>query len=116
MQNPAIAAERRAKHNARMRQRRREDPEFAKRSSQQSAAHAKKRRGQLRLLVALVIESEGRCALCGNKLRADDVQVDHIIPVAAGGTTTRENLRAVCSVCNKRRNSENPASGRQSKL
>lgn len=42
-----------------------------------------------------------RCQLCG--LSASDgvvLHVDHIIPVARGGKTTKSNLRALCERCN----------------
>ena len=42
-----------------------------------------------------------KCVLCGRK--ADDgikLHVDHIIPVARGGTTVESNLRTLCEDCN----------------
>ncbi|MEU7303734.1 HNH endonuclease [Streptomyces sp. NPDC007206] len=37
---------------------------------------------------------------------AQDLTVDHIIPLAAGGTHHRENLRVLCRSCNSRRGSK----------
>jgi 5-methylcytosine-specific restriction endonuclease McrA len=39
----------------------------------------------------------GRCVECG---LAEDLQYDHIIPVASGGATTLENLQLLCRSCN----------------
>ncbi|MFE2605759.1 HNH endonuclease [Streptomyces mirabilis] len=35
-----------------------------------------------------------------------DLTVDHVIPLAAGGTNRRENLRVLCRSCNSRRGSK----------
>lgn len=37
-----------------------------------------------------------RCAVCGS---VDQVQVDHIIPWAEGGTDAFENLQPLCTEC-----------------
>lgn len=39
----------------------------------------------------------GRCAHCG---KTDDLTVDHIIPLAAGGSNDRRNLQCLCQACN----------------
>lgn len=44
-----------------------------------------------------------RCAACGRSPATDlavSLHVDHVIPVAAGGKTTEQNLRALCADCN----------------
>lgn len=44
-----------------------------------------------------------RCSICGRSPANDlsvNLHVDHVVPVAAGGKTTEENLRALCSDCN----------------
>ena len=57
---------------------------------------------QWRKLRAIILAEHPQCTLCGGT--AD--QVDHIIPVSRGGTDTRSNLRAVCRLCNLRRNQQ----------
>lgn len=42
---------------------------------------------------------KGRCALCGVKLSANQ-QIDHIVPLAKGGTSNRNNLQILCRPCN----------------
>jgi 5-methylcytosine-specific restriction endonuclease McrA len=44
-----------------------------------------------------------RCSICGRSPANDlsvNLHVDHVLPVAAGGKTREENLRALCADCN----------------
>ena len=48
------------------------------------------------------------CPLCGVRMRneggkPDSKELDHIIPIAVGGTHTHGNVRIVCRRCNQRR-------------
>jgi 5-methylcytosine-specific restriction endonuclease McrA len=46
-----------------------------------------------------VIKRDGqRCVECGTP---EDLQFDHVLPVALGGGTTVENLQVLCGVCNR---------------
>lgn len=50
-------------------------------------------------LARTVVERDGRnCLECGSP---EDLQFDHIIPVALGGATTAENLQILCGDCNR---------------
>ncbi len=40
------------------------------------------------------------CAICGDK---DDIEIDHIVPIAKGGTNDRENLQPLCFQCHRRK-------------
>ena len=61
----------------------------------------------------VILDRDGwRCRLCGAALHRKqcrpkacdlDAQVDHIRPVADGGLSTPDNLRAVCRGCNMRK-------------
>lgn len=44
-----------------------------------------------------------RCVLCG---RAEKLTLDHIRPMAYGGTDAYPNLRTLCEPCNQRENAE----------
>ena len=49
----------------------------------------------------------GRCAYCGREIEFKQMQVDHMVPKASGGTDEIENLMPACRLCNhyKRANS-----------
>lgn len=50
-------------------------------------------------------QARHRCGFClsGEALTGIPCDVDHIVPVAAGGQTVEENLWLVCSPCNDRK-------------
>lgn len=58
-----------------------------------------------------VLAGERSCRICG----AASGEVDHIVPLWAGGTTERANLQALCKPCHDRksRNEMSSARGRQ---
>ena len=43
---------------------------------------------------------KGRCAICGRFVPYDEFTIDHIIPLAKGGTNAMENLQCAHSWCN----------------
>lgn len=43
------------------------------------------------------------CLYCGDTIHMRDVELDHIVPRAIGGSTQFENLAAVCRPCNHRK-------------
>ncbi len=45
-------------------------------------------------------KSNGRCAICGEFVPYDAFTVDHIIPLAKGGTNELNNLQCTCKTCN----------------
>lgn len=48
----------------------------------------------------------GRCAYCRNKLGA--YEIDHIMPVAKGGTNDRRNIQLTCAKCNRTKSAREP--------
>ncbi len=46
---------------------------------------------------------EGKCFIswCANRINVFDFEVGHNIPESKGGATTLQNLRPICSRCNK---------------
>jgi hypothetical protein len=50
-------------------------------------------------VVRAVVERDGRrCLQCGS---TEELQLDHILPVALGGATSVENLQILCGDCNR---------------
>ncbi len=49
------------------------------------------------LIGALLDKYQNQCAICG---RQDNLEVDHIVPVARGGTNDIDNLQILCRRCN----------------
>lgn len=42
-----------------------------------------------------------RCCYCGKKDTGDNLEIDHIKPIAAGGKSVYNNLQTLCRKCNK---------------
>ena len=75
-----------------------------------SAAHAWTRKARMKILVdgeikrvsrSYIVERDSsRCHICRKKCRDDEIQIDHVIPLAEGGDHSLENLRVACARCN----------------
>ncbi|PID77165.1 MAG: HNH endonuclease [Deltaproteobacteria bacterium] len=44
--------------------------------------------------------ASGRCYYCGNIFTYQQLTMDHLIPLARGGRSTRDNLVPACKECN----------------
>lgn len=55
-----------------------------------------------KLRAEVLHHARGRCEMCGRTVGDDDIklQLDHKVPRNWGGLTTRENLWALCQLCN----------------
>lgn len=51
----------------------------------------------------LIEEMNGRCSYCGCRLKQGLINIDHIVPVASGGSDDESNLRISCKPCNQRK-------------
>lgn len=73
-----------------------------------SRRRARKRTTQIEPVTPLqIIERDGcACYLCGRELTFDEVTLDHVTPLARGGTHTADNLRVACMTCNKRKHTK----------
>jgi 5-methylcytosine-specific restriction endonuclease McrA len=48
-----------------------------------------------------VLERDGfRCQYCGASPDNTSLHIDHVLPIAAGGTNELENLKTACAACN----------------
>lgn len=50
---------------------------------------------------------KGKCACCRQKL-GDDYHLDHILPLALGGTNTNENMQLLRAGCNQQKYAKHP--------
>ena len=51
----------------------------------------------------------GICHYCGKKFPESELTLDHIVPVARGGRSTRGNLVVCCRACNQAKKFLTPA-------
>ncbi len=52
---------------------------------------------------------KGLCHYCGGKFHPEELTMDHIVPVARGGKSTRGNVVPCCKECNNRKKYLTPA-------
>jgi len=53
--------------------------------------------------------AKGECHYCSEKFSPKELTMDHIVPLARGGTSTQGNLVPSCRPCNERKQLETPA-------
>lgn len=65
--------------------------------------NGKKKRRKYREDVRKMIydKADGRCTLCGRKILYKDMTLDHVIPLAMGGSDEVENLSCTCFTYNQ---------------
>ena len=52
--------------------------------------------------------ASGTCHYCGDKVGIKNLTMDHIIPLARGGRSTKGNLVPCCKACNTAKKAELP--------
>lgn len=98
----------------RMAEYKRADPqrfkEYSKLGSQTRRAREKNAVGKLSagLFSRLMVLQKGLCACCRDDLNAATPHLDHIIPLAAGGTNQDENIQLLCKPCNLSKGKKDP--------
>ncbi len=77
------------------------------------ADHIRKERNKARMLKRTPWWSrqlhQGICHYCGNRFQPDHLSMDHIVPLARGGKSTRGNVVPACAECNRKKKLETPA-------
>ncbi len=57
----------------------------------------------------LTLVNKGECHYCGKRFSAAKLTMDHIVPLARGGTSTQGNIVPACRECNHEKKLETPA-------
>ena len=52
---------------------------------------------------------KGKCHYCGQQFPPNQLSMDHIVPLARGGKTTKGNIVPSCTGCNRNKKLEIPA-------
>ena len=85
----------------------RADAKYCSAQCNSAAHHLKRGNGRLgpgrrrEIERAAIIERDGsRCHVCGKKCRPDEIHLDHLVPLAAGGDHMEANLAVACARCN----------------
>ena len=52
--------------------------------------------------------SKGICHYCEGKFKAEELTMDHIVPVARGGTSSKGNVVPCCKKCNQDKKLQTP--------
>jgi hypothetical protein len=81
---------------------RRADVEWAKRVIEEGDEPGRNRRSAIPTAVRHLVwqRDGGKCTECGSTER---LELDHVIPVAMGGSNTERNLQLLCEQCNRRK-------------
>lgn len=53
--------------------------------------------------------AKGVCHYCGRRFPARELTMDHVVPVARGGKSTKGNVVPCCKECNTRKKTQLPA-------
>lgn len=107
--NPGVAVQRASEWNKAHPDRRRE-------LTQNRRAAIRALGGTLSKGLALRLHKlqRGKCACCGLPL-GDDYHLDHVMPLALGGTNTDDNMQLLRSGCNVKKNAMHPVDYMQTK-
>ena len=78
--------------------------------------HGRRAAGQFSYSVVPALKElqKGKCAICRNFL-SSLIEVDHIMPIALGGTNESSNLQLLCRTCNRSKGAKHPVDYMQSK-
>jgi 5-methylcytosine-specific restriction endonuclease McrA len=90
---------------------RKANPDKCKVIKQNRRAKKKGNGGKLSKNIAqlLLILQKGRCACgCGASLKTTGYHMDHIMPIALGGTNTDNNIQLLTAKCNLRKSAKHP--------
>ncbi|MDD9859607.1 MAG: HNH endonuclease [Nitrospira sp.] len=89
------------------------EPYFEISSDPDTANHIRKERDKARALKRSpwwkTQRHKGICHYCGQRFPPDHLSMDHIVPLARGGKSSRGNVVPACPECNRRKKLDTPA-------
>ena len=102
-------AENKQKHHDRMKRWRKNNPMKAREENRRKDHKKRGVAGKIPkdIHVRLFAEQMGVCVCCGAML-GDDYHLDHIMPIALGGTNDESNLQLLKAECNMRKGAMHP--------
>lgn len=92
-----------------------ENPDRARENSAEVARRRRARKlnaggSHTRAEIKAILEAQGhRCAYCRADLRKSKKHLDHIMPLARGGSNAAANLQWLCAPCNLAKGAKDPA-------
>ncbi|CAB4173459.1 HNHc domain containing protein [uncultured Caudovirales phage] len=73
-------------------------------SMDHTAKHrAKTRTSSIARRLDIYKRDDGKCYMCNGSISLGEVELDHIIPVALGGSSDSSNIAASCRQCNRKK-------------
>ena len=92
------------------------NPEYTRIRNQNRRARKLESGGKLSkgLSVRLFKLQRGKCACCGQPL-GTEYNLDHIMPIALGGSNTDDNIQLLRATCNKQKHAKHPIDFMQQK-
>ena len=64
----------------------------------------------------LTLKNKGICHYCNQPIPPNQLSMDHIVPLARGGKSTKGNIVPACMECNRKKKLETPAETAMRKL
>jgi 5-methylcytosine-specific restriction endonuclease McrA len=92
------------------------NPEIRRIANQNRRARKRENGGKLSkgLAAKLLKLQRGKCACCSEPL-GEDYNLDHIMPLALGGTNTDDNIQLLRQKCNNQKHTKHPVDFMQSR-
>lgn len=93
---------------------RRKNPEVKRRSQHKRRAAGLKGGLSMGITKKLMALQRARCANCRTSLRRIKFHLDHVMPLALGGTNIDSNIQLLCQPCNQTKHAKHPVDFAQS--
>ena len=105
-----------AKVNANSMKWQKENPEAKRKNDQNRRARKRQCNGSLskNIVQKLLVLQKGLCPCCRQPL-GEKYHIDHILPLALGGSNTDDNVQLLRANCNQRKSAKHPVDFMQSK-